>query len=183
MAATSTQLAVTRTLGHVAAARTAFSPNADGRADSIEFRFELAAAAEVRLRILKEGKWVATPFKGPLDPGARRVVWDGSKRHGRLLDGRYEAVVEATDPIATSLVVLPVAVDTRRPVVRIEQRFPLRVWVSEPARLTLRAGGRGLVREVAAAGTVRVPNAPRVGVVRAVAWDAAGNSSIPKSRR
>ena len=182
-ATASTQLAVSRTLGGVRAARLAFSPNADGRADRIAFRFELAGSAEVRLRILKEGKWIATPFKGPLDTGVRQVEWDGAKRVGRLLDGTYEAVVEATDAFTTSTVAVPFAADTRQPRIRIVQRYPLRVWVSEPARLTLRFGTRSLVYEALAAGEARVPNAPRLGIVRAVAWDAAGNTSIPASKR
>ena len=182
-ATASTQLAVSRTLGGVRAARLAFSPNADGRADRIAFRFELTGSAEVRLRILKEGKWIATPFKGPLDPGVRRVEWDGAKRVGRLLDGTYEAVVEATDAITTSTVAVPFMADTRQPTIKIVQRYPLRVWVSEPARLTLRFGTRSLVYEALAAGEARVTNAPRLGIVRAVAWDAAGNTSIPASKR
>ena len=182
-ATASTQLAVTRTLGGVKAARLAFSPNADGRADRIAFRFELASPADVRLRILKQGKWVATPFSGPLDPGVRRVEWDGAKRVGKLLDGTYDAVVEATDAFATSTVAVPFTADTRQPKVRIVQRNPLRVWVSEPARLTFRFGTRSLVHEVLAAGETRVQNAPKLGLVRAVAWDAAGNASIPASKR
>ena len=183
LATASTQLNVTRTLGRVTATRAAFSPNADGRADRIAFRFALAGAADVRLRIFRDGKWVATPFAGPLDGGVRTVEWDGSKRIGRLLDGAYEAVVEATDAIATSRLGVPFGSDTRRPQVKIVQRFPLRVWVSEPARLTLRFGARNLVYEATAAGTARIPNTPRLGIVRAVAWDAAGNTSIPKSKR
>ncbi|MGH3072807.1 MAG: N-acetylmuramoyl-L-alanine amidase [Gaiellaceae bacterium] len=183
VAAASTQLAVTRTLGMAPPTRVAFSPNADGRADRISFRFTLAAPAEVRLRILKEGKWIATPFAGPLASGLRKVDWDGAKRIGRLLDGSYEAVVEATDPIATSSISIPFVADTRRPKVRIVQRHPLRVWVSEPARLTLRFGTRNVVREATAPGTLRIPNMPRLGIVRAVAWDPAGNPSIPKSKR
>ena len=70
-----------------AVTRLAFSPNADGRADRISFTFALAAPAEVRLRILKSGKWVATPFVGPLEPGVRKVDWNGAKRVGRLVDG------------------------------------------------------------------------------------------------
>ena len=182
-ATATTQLAVSRTLGGVSAARLAFSPNADGRADRIAFRFQLTGAAEVRLRILKDGKWVATPFKGPLETGVRQVEWDGAKRVGRLLDGTYEAVVEATDAFATSTVAVPFTADTRQPRIKIVQRSPLRVWVSEPARLTLRFGTRSLVYEALAAGEARVPNAPRLGIVRAVAWDAAGNSSIPASKR
>ena len=176
-------MVVTRTLGNVAVTRLAFSPNADGRADQISFRFSLAAPAEVKVRILKGGKWVATPFAGPLQPGPRKVDWDGAKRVGRLVDGAYEAVVEATDPVATSIVSLPFSADTRQPKLRIVQRSPLRIWVSEPAKLTLRFGARSLVYDAAAAGTALVPKAPRLGIVRAVAWDLAGNRSIPASKR
>jgi hypothetical protein len=176
-------LIVTRTLGNVAVTRLAFSPNADGRADQISFRFSLSAPAEVKVRILKNGKWVATPFVGPLQPGPRKVDWDGTKRVGRLVDGAYEAVVEATDPVATSIVSLPFTADTRQPKLRIVQRSPLRIWVSEPAKLTLRFGARSLVYDAPVAGTARIPKAPRLGIVRAVAWDLAGNRSIPASKR
>jgi len=179
----STQLAVTRTLGNAAVTRLAFSPNADGRADQISFKFSLTAPAEVRLRILKNGKWVATPFAGPLEPGVRKVDWNGTKRVGKLVDGMYEAILEATDPIATSTVALPFAADTRQPKLRILQRSPLQIWVSEPARLTLRFGARNLVYDARVAGTARISNAPRLGIVRAVAWDPAGNKSIPASKR
>jgi hypothetical protein len=182
-ATATTQLTVSRTLGGFAATRAAFSPNADGRADRIAFRFELAAPAEVRLRVLKDGKWIATPFTGPLDKGVRKIEWDGTKRLGRLLDGGYEAVVEATDAITKATIGVVFAADTRAPTVRIVQRFPLHIWVSEPARLTLRFGTRSLVYEAAGAGEVGIPNAPRAGIVRAVAWDAAGNSSRPVSKR
>jgi len=182
-ATATTELAVSRTLAGVRAAPLAFSPNADGRADRIAFKFELTAPAEIRLRILKEGKWVATPFAGPLATGVRQVEWDGAKRVGRLLDGTYDAVVEATDAFTTSTVAVPFTADTRRPRITIVQRFPLRLWVSEPARLTLRFGARSLVYEALGAGRARVPNAPKLGRVRAVAWDAAGNTSIPATKR
>jgi hypothetical protein len=182
-AAASTRIAVTRTLGRATVTRSAFSPNLDGRADRIAVRFELAAPAEVRLRILKDGQWVATPFRGPLEQGARTLEWDGRKRIGRLLDGDYQAELEVTDTIATSRAAFPFSADTRQPNVRIVQRYPLRIWVSEPARLTLRFGKRTRLWDAAAAGTGRVPNVPRLGLVRVVAWDPAGNSSIPRSKR
>jgi hypothetical protein len=182
-ATASTQLAVSRTLGKASATRLAFSPNADGRADRIGFGFELAGAAEVRVRILKQGKWVATPFVGPLELGAQKVEWDGAKRIGTLLDGEYEAVIEATDAFATSTIAVPFSSDTRPPRIKILQRAPLRLWLSEPATVTMRFGARGLVYNALAAGEARVPNAPKVGIVRAVAWDAAGNKSQPVSRR
>ncbi len=182
-ATASTQIAVTRTLGGVQAVRTAFSPNADGRADRIAFRFQLAGPADVRLRILRGGKWVATPFAGPLEKGQRSLEWDGTKRFGKLLDGDYEAVVEATDAFATATIAVPFATDTREPKLRIVTRSPLAVRVSEPAKLTLRFGARTLVFDALAAGDVRIPHAPRAGLVRAVAWDGAGNSSTPVSKR
>jgi N-acetylmuramoyl-L-alanine amidase-like protein len=182
-ASASAQLTVTRTLGGVAASRKVFSPNADGRADRIGIRFQLVAAAQIRLRILKQGKWVATPFTGALEPGARTIEWDGVKRIGRLLDGEYEAVVEATDSVATTAIVVPFTSDTRQPKVRILTRSPLKLWVSEPAAVTLRFGTRKLVYDARVAGETLVPNAPRLGLVRAVAWDAAGNTSIPASKR
>ena len=183
IASASTQLAVTRTLGGVGATRVAFSPNADGRADTIAFNFQLAAPAEVRVRVLKNGKWVATPFKGPLPAGLRKVEWDGTKRIGKLVDGFYEAIVEATDPIATSSVAVPFSADTRQPRIRIVQRAPLRIWVSEPATLTLRFGRRNVIRSAVAPGALAIPNLPRRGIVRIVAWDQAGNRSIPASKR
>ena len=111
------------------------------------------------------------------------IELEPSKRVGRLVDGAYEAVVEATDPVATSIVSLPFSADTRQPKLRIVQRSPLRIWVSEPAKLTLRFGARSLVYDAAAAGTALVPKAPRLGIVRVVAWDPAGNRSIPASKR
>jgi hypothetical protein len=78
---------------------------------------------------------------------------------------------------------VPFNADTRQPSVRILRRSPLEVWVSEPSRLTFRFGTRSLVHDAPAAGAARFPNAPRLGIVRVVAWDAAGNRSIPKSKR
>jgi hypothetical protein len=182
-ALTEVQVAVTRTLGGVGITRVAFSPNGDGRADTIGFRFSLAASAEVRLRVLRDGKWVVTPLAGPLAAGAQRVVWDGSKRIGRALDGAYAAVLEATDAIATARVSLPFVSDTRAPKVKILRRNPLRIEVSEPARLTLRVGGRSQAYDAKSAGVVVVRNVSRRGGVRVVAWDAAGNRSAPVSRK
>ena len=149
----------------------------------IAFSFELTGSAEVRLRILKEGKWIATPFKGPLDPGVRRVEWDGAKRVGRLLDGTYEAVVEATDAITTSTVRGAVhgrhasADDQDRPAIPAqglgERAGPTDAPVRH-AQLGARGARRGgSARDECAEARHRA----------AVAWDAAGNTSIPASKR
>jgi len=120
-------------------------------------------------------------FAGPLEAGVRRIDWNGTKRLGRLRDGAYEAVIEATDATATASLSLPFVADTQEPIVRIRQRAPLKVWVSEPARLAIRVGGRSFKRDVAKAGDARIA-VPRLGVVRIVAWDTAGNASRPVSR-
>jgi hypothetical protein len=182
-ATASLPLAVTRTLGSFDATRDVFSPNADRRADTIGFRFALAAPAEVKLRVLREGKWVATPLAGPLQAGAQRIDWNGAKRIGKLRDGDYEAVLEVTDAVATSRLALPFSSDTTRPRLRILSRSPLRVWASEPATLTVRSPAGSLRRVVRRPGEVKIWGAGRSGLVRIVAWDAAGNASVPVSRR
>jgi N-acetylmuramoyl-L-alanine amidase len=171
-------LTVTRTLGFGVAAPTVFSPNGDGRADRLAIRFRLAVPADVKVRVLRDGKWVATPFSGTLPAGPRGVVWDGSKRLGRLLDGSYAAVVEATEPLGTSSLSLPFASDTHAPLVRFMPGPKVRVRVSEPATLVLRIGGRPSSLSVASAGIVALPANPGQRV-RIVAWDAAGNASAP----
>ena len=176
-------IAVSRTLGAFTATPRAFSPNGDNRADALDFAFTLSAPAAVRLRVLRGGKWVATPFEGPLGAGPQTLSWDGSRSAGRLRDGDYEAVLEATDALGTARVVFPFAADTTPPKLKILSRAPLRVTTTEPAKLRIRAAGRNLVRAVAKAGTVTIPGAGRTGLVRVVGWDAAGNVSTPVSRR
>lgn len=173
---------VTRTLGGATVAPAVFSPNGDGRNDLLTVRFDLAAAAEVRVRVLRAGIWVATPFSGELAAGRRTVRWNGAKRVGKLLDGSYTAVVEATDAVATSVLSLSFASDTRAPVVRILKGRPLRVWVSKPATLTLRVDGTPLQQLARAAGVVRVRWDGPASHVRVVAWDDAGNVSRPVAR-
>lgn len=182
-ATASVAVAVTRTLGSVTATRVAFSPNGDRSADSIGWSFALAAPAEVSLRVLRDGKWVATPFAGPLAAGSQKLEWNGAKRLGRLRDGEYDAVLEATDEVGTARVVLAFSSDTAAPRLRIVQRFPLRVWASEPVRLAARFADRTVVRIVKKRGTVKVGGASGSGLVRIVAWDAAGNKSSSVSAR
>jgi hypothetical protein len=175
------QVLVTRTLGTVAATPQAFSPNGDGRADRLSISIVLHNAASVKLRILRDSHWVATPVEGQLAAGTRVVRWDGSKRLGRLLDGPYVAAVDVTDAVTTSSVSLPFVSDTRAPTVRVLPSRPLRISVSEPAVLTVRGGGRTVKVRAAAAGTVRILGLGAA-AVRVVAWDAAGNASKPVRR-
>jgi hypothetical protein len=173
---------VTRTLGAARVTPAAFSPNGDGRADRLQVSFELGAPALVSVRVLREGRWVATPLVGERGPGPVTVSWDGAKRVGRSRDGSYAAIVEATDAVGTAHIELPFLADTRAPEVRVVSREPLRLWVSEPARLTLRVDGNAHRFDMRRTGVTRVPGVRRARSVRAVAWDAAGNVSLPARR-
>ena len=80
-AAVTTQVAVTRTLGSVQAARPAFSPNGDGKADRIAFRFALAASADVRIRISR----TVSGSRRRSEARSDRVFagWSGRREAGR----------------------------------------------------------------------------------------------------
>ena len=97
----------------------------DGRADRIAFRFELAALPRSGCGSSRTGSGLRRRSAARSSRASAEVEWDGAKRVGRLLDGAYEAVVEATDAFATSTVAVPFIADTRQPKVRIVQRFPL----------------------------------------------------------
>jgi YD repeat-containing protein len=154
-----------------------FSPNGDGRLDTLEFRFGLAAAAQVKLRVLSRGLWVATVFAGALEAGPQALTWDGRKRLGRLLDGRYEAELIAPGFVQR----FAFASDTRAPLLRVLRLRPARLWVSEPAEVVLTVDGRRRTVRRDRAGAFAVPGRPPRRVLRAVARDAAGNVGRPLS--
>jgi hypothetical protein len=170
---------INRTLSAFVASRSAFSPNGDGRADVLSFAFTLVSPAEVKLRILLEESWVATPFAGPLTPGPQALSWDGTKRLGRARDGSYSAELTVTDAAGSVVQRIPVVVDTTPPRVEFAGTRPLRVRVDEAASIVVLAGGRRAVVKAPRAGVFAVPGAAAPAKARAVAWDAAGNASLP----
>ena len=170
---------VSRTLSAFAASRKVFSPNADGRADRIDFGFALASPAQVRLRVLRGSKWVVTPFDGPLAPGPQKLTWDGAKRVGKALNGDYEAEITVTDAVGSVSQRVPFALDTKAPVLRLRSLRPLVLDVSEPAEVVLRVNGVRRVVKRTKAGRFAVGLPFRARVVRGVAWDPAGNRSRP----
>jgi hypothetical protein len=172
---------VNRTLSAFAAARKVFSPNADGRADRLDLTFSLAAPAQVKLRVLRAGKWVATPFAGPLAPGPQKLTWDGSKRVGKALNGPYEAELTVADGVGTVTQRVPFQLDTRAPSLRLVSLRPLVLELSEPAEVVLRVNGARRVVKRTKPGRFAVGFRFRPRVVRAVAWDTAGNRSRPVS--
>ena len=153
-------------------------PGAAGRPARLDVGFQLSAPATVRVRILRDGKWVATPFSGTLPQGVQLVGWDGAKRVGRALDGSYTAVVEATDTVGTASIALPFLKDATPPRLRVLAGKTPRLWVSEPAVLTVRVNGALRRLEAPSAGPVSLPGIRKLRTLVAVARDAAGNRTV-----
>jgi len=175
-------LSVNRTLGLVTIAPAAFSPNGDGRKDRLTLTFALAAPADVRIRVEREGRWVASPLTGSFLAGTQTFVWEGMRGSGLLRDGDYAAVIEATGGVGAISYGVPFLSDSTAPRVRILPGTGLKVEVSEPAVLTFVIDGQALRREVKRGGVTRIPWAGPATRVRVVAWDAAGNVSGPVVR-
>jgi hypothetical protein len=168
---------VSRTLSTFAAGRETFSPNGDGRLDSIPFSFVLAAPATVQLRILRDGKWVATPTPPTLlGPGPQTLAWDGRKRLGRPLDGIYDAELSVTDVVGTVKQTVRFLSDRTRPSLRLLSLRPLRFRLSEPATVVIWFDRRRRVVTLNRAGDFW--GAGRATRVRAIAYDPAGNRSL-----
>jgi hypothetical protein len=172
-------LSVSRLLGLVSAGPSLVSPNGDGRRDRLTVSFGLSAAANVRVRMLRDGRWVATPLSGLLQAGPQTVTWDGTRSEGRLRDGSYEVVVEATNEVSAASYAVPFAVDTTPPAIRVVSVRPLRLEVSEPAIVKLTVDGVPLRRRVRHAGRIQIRLQRPLRRARIVAWDEAGNVSVP----
>jgi hypothetical protein len=176
-------LTVSRTLGLVSVTPAVFSPNGDGRNDALEATFSLTLPAAVGMRVARDGRWVAAPLTATYDAGAHRFEWNGARAAGRIKDGAYSLVVEATDAVVGVVsVAVPFGVDTVAPRIRILPGRRIRVEVGEPAVLYVRIDGARLERTVKKAGIVRIPWDGAARRVRVVARDAAGNASAPALR-
>ena len=181
-ATTSTALVVSRTLGTVTVVPAAFSPNGDGRQDKVVLTFSLAAPADVRVRVLRDGRGVAGLLAASLPSGSQRLTWTGIRAAGPIRDGELTVSVEATDAVGRVGYEAALVSDTTPPRVRFLAGKRLRVEVSEPAVLRVRIGGSSLRHEASKAGVVRIPWSGPIGRVRVVAVDAAGNVSAPVIR-
>ncbi len=171
----SVTVAVSRTLGGVELRNAVVTPNGDGRSDRLGIRLVLNGPATVRVRVLREGRWVATPFTGVLAAGRRYLEWDATRQAGSLREGAFTAVVEATDAVATSRVALPFVADWTPPRIAVVSSVPPRIRVSEAARLDVRLNGIRRRLDVKAAGVVTLPGASRIRTLVVIARDASGN--------
>jgi hypothetical protein len=171
-------LSVVRTIGRVTLDPAAMTPNGDGRGDVVSVSIPLAASAQLTVRILRAGRWVATPFAAAVEAGTQTVTWDGRKRLGRAREGAYTVSVEAVDVLGgTATVELPLLVDATAPVVRVVSDAPPRLRVSEAATLAIRANGARRVVRAPGPGVVRIPRIERLRTLVVTASDAAGNES------
>jgi hypothetical protein len=167
------QLYVDRTLAGFAADAAAISPNGDGRFDLLDYAFQLNAPAHVRLRILRGTSVVATPLESDLAAGPQHLSWDGAG----LPDGRYSAVLSATDSLITVKQSVLVRIDRVAPTLRLVSFRLLRFWLSEPAQVTVVLNRRAHRLAIKRAGFFRVGHNGKVRAVRAYARDPAGNQS------
>ena len=163
-------IVVDRTLAAFAVAPPVYSPNGDGRLDGLAFRFVLASPAHVKLSIARDD----VVYEGELGPGPQEVRWDG-----RLRDGRYAAVLEATGQFGTRAQTTRFVADTRKPVFRLLARAQRRFSVDERVTVTGTVGG---VRVRAVVGPGRFSLAGGRGPIAVTAWDAAGNRTTIRQR-
>ena len=170
------EIVLTRTLGSASLSPPLFSPNGDGKADALRIGFVLAAPATVRVRVLRDDKWVATLANSAFPAGKQTIMWDGTKRVGVAPDGEYAAVIEATDGVGTGTVALPFRRDANPPRLRLASS-PTRLWVSEAAIVTVRVNGSARRLEAPAPGYLALTGIKRLRSLVAVARDAAGNRS------
>jgi len=171
------EIAISRTLGSVALTPAVLTPNADGIDDELAVTFQLAAPATVRLRVLRDGKWVATPYTGQLSAGRQSIGWNGARRVGTTPDGSYVAVLDATDAVATSTVSLPFLLDAHAPVIRLYAK-PARIWVSEAAAVTVRVNGSLRRLQARGPGYLVLGGIRKVRSIVVVARDPAGNRGV-----
>ena len=166
-----TNVIVARTLSGYSVTPTALSPNGDGKNDTADVAFTLATPALARLQVLKGGKQIVRPLYEPLPAGLQTLTWPAGVR-----DGDYDIALTDTDVTGPVTQVVPVRVDRVRPtLMRVSQR-PLRVSLSEAARVTVVADGLPTTFRRPKAGIFRVlaPSAKRVVIYAA---DDAGNVS------
>jgi hypothetical protein len=175
----STRFWVDRTLAGTKATLPAFSPNGDGRLDSDSLSFTLLNPAQVRARVFRGSKLVATLLDAPVGVGPQQLTWNGSE----LADGRYTLSVAATDSLLTVTQTVPVRIDRKAPALRLVSLRAGVLRVSEPGTVIAAVNGRWRKLTVKRSGLVRVPHRGAVRALTAYALDLAGNKSRVVSAR
>jgi hypothetical protein len=170
--AAATAVVLSRTLSGFLVTPTVLSPNGDGRNDTASVSFSLLMPAFARLQVLRGSRQVVRPLFGPLPAGPQALTWPGGVR-----DGDYDLALTVTDATGPVTQVVPVRIDRIRPRFRLVSRRPLRVSLSEPARVTMLAGRTRITFRRPKAGIFRVTWGRSAKRLEAYAQDAAGNIS------
>jgi hypothetical protein len=169
-----TPVVLSRTLSGYAVTPTAISPNGDGRNDSAAVSFNLSVPAFAQLDLLRGT--IPTPLaslvSGDLPAGPQAIAWDGRTR-----DGDYRLALTVTDVTGSVTQEYKVRVDRVSPRLKRMSRRPLRVSISEPARVTFLADGVPVTIRRPKAGTFRVVLARPFKRLYASAEDDAANVS------
>jgi len=158
----------------------AFTASAPVFSRSVELGFELNAPAHIQLRIVSKGVTVATLLDSDLGAGTQQVEWDGSG----LPDGRYSAMLTVTDAVTTVTRSRSLRIDRVAPILRLLSLAAVRLWISEPAQVTVVLNGRAQRLTLKRGGAFSVGHRGTVRTLRAFAVDAAGNRSrVLRARR
>jgi N-acetylmuramoyl-L-alanine amidase-like protein len=163
---------LSRTLSGFMVTPTALSPNGDGRNDSASISFTLAVPALARLDLLRGPTPLASLVAGALPAGLQALAWDGRAR-----DGDYRLALTVTDATGPVTQEYKVRVDRVAPTLKRVSRRPLRVSLSEPARVTFIADGVPVTVRRPKAGAFRVVLDRPFTRLYATAEDDAGNVS------
>jgi flagellar hook assembly protein FlgD len=167
-----TPVLLSRTLSGYTVTPTALSPNGDGRNDSAAITFNLALPALARLDLLRGSVPLASLVSGELPVGPHGFAWDG-----RVGDGEYRLALTVTDTTGPVTQEYKVRVDRVAPRLKRVSRRPLRVSLSEPARVTFVADGLSITVRRPKAGVFRVVLDRPFARLYATAEDNAGNVS------
>jgi N-acetylmuramoyl-L-alanine amidase-like protein/flagellar hook capping protein FlgD len=169
-------VAVNRTLSQLAVTPAVFSPNGDGRLDTLSYAFTLTSPADVTVDATRPGSPPILVGLLSLAVGQNAFTWNGSDPEGvPAPDGTYTFSVRATNAVGTVAETSPVTLDTTRPRLQRISLAPLRVRVSEATVLQLTLDGRRVTLRAKRAGVLRLRlSAKRI---TAYAEDAAGNRS------
>jgi hypothetical protein len=168
----SAPIILTRTLSAFTVTPTVLSPNGDGRRDTASISFALAVPAFARIQVLKGGAEIVRPLFSELQPGPQTLTWKGGVR-----DGDYSLALTVTDTTGSVTQAVPVRIDRVKPRLRLASRRPVRVSLSEPARVTLIADGRATTFRRPKAGVFLVALGRPFKRLVGYAEDAAGNIS------
>ncbi|MFN2472068.1 MAG: FlgD immunoglobulin-like domain containing protein [Gaiellaceae bacterium] len=167
---------VNRTLSGLSVSPAFFSPNGDGRRDTLSLAFTLAVPADASVEARRRGSPPLPIAVSARPAGRHSLLWNGEAAPGApVLDGSYALVVRATNAIGSVAQSASVVLDTVAPSLRLVSRNPLRVRVTEPGMLRLTLDGAPAEVRVAKAGVVRLSIAGSR--VAALAEDRAGNRS------